>query len=262
VAAIFNPSVGKYDVMADVGPAFATQRQEAFNAYSQILAQNKELTAVIGDIALRFADFPGAEEAAERLRRMVPQQAMEDGPAPDLLAAQQQIKSLEELVQNLATKLADKTAKHINDQEKTAISAYDAQTKRLAALKDALNTSPEKLVELVRQVIEEAEATSALGLSPPDAHAPGDRPGHAAAPQAGGAPPGGMDHAGGLPENGNPDDMGRVRPRPRVERQPPRARACGDTRIGPSSASLRQSETEEPAIMFGRKKTAEKTCSR
>jgi hypothetical protein len=43
VAAIFNPKVGKYEVEADVGPAFATQRQEAFNAYVQILAQNKEL---------------------------------------------------------------------------------------------------------------------------------------------------------------------------------------------------------------------------
>jgi hypothetical protein len=88
--------VGKYEVEADVGPAFATQRQEAWNAYVQILSQNKELVQVIGDLAFKCADFPGAEEIAQRLKRMVPQQALEDGPSPDLLAAQQQIDTLKQ----------------------------------------------------------------------------------------------------------------------------------------------------------------------
>jgi hypothetical protein len=35
---IFNPNVGRYDVISDVGPDFATRRQEAFNALTQIAA--------------------------------------------------------------------------------------------------------------------------------------------------------------------------------------------------------------------------------
>jgi hypothetical protein len=112
IAAIFNPKVGKYEVESDVGPAFATQRQEAWNAYTQILAQNKDLTSIIGDLAFKMADFPGADEIARRLKRMVPQQALEDGPSPDLQAAKQEIEALQSLVQQVAMKLADKTAAH------------------------------------------------------------------------------------------------------------------------------------------------------
>jgi len=166
VAAIFNPNVGRYEVQADVGPAFATQRQEAWNAYVQILSQNKELTSVIGDLAFKMADFPGAEEVAQRLKRMVPQRALEDGPSPDLIAAQQQIEALKGIVQQISQKLADKTADHDNDREKNAIKAYDSQTQRLAAIKDWLVMDPEGTLALVKQVVEEAEATSAAALAP------------------------------------------------------------------------------------------------
>ena len=39
-AIIFNPSVGEYDVEADVGPAYGTQREEAANAFATIMQQN------------------------------------------------------------------------------------------------------------------------------------------------------------------------------------------------------------------------------
>jgi hypothetical protein len=221
VETIFNPNVGKYDVVADVGPSYATRRQEAFEAYSQILAQNKELTAVIGDLALRFADFPGAEEAAERLKRMVPRQALEDGPAPDLLAAQQQIQALEELLKKLAMQLADKTAKHITDVEKTAVSGYEAQTRRLAALKDALAVDPDGLLRLVKEVLSEAELTSAAAIEPTVRPAA-----PAAAPPAAGPAPG-----GGLPQVALPAGGGGAPPAPDAgappaEAMPPDASAA------------------------------------
>ena len=210
VEAIFNPKVGKYEVMADVGPAFATRRQEAWNAYVQILTQNKELVSVIGDLAFKMADFPGAEEVAQRLKRMVPQRALEDGPSPDLQAAQQQIQALQEMVKQVAQKLADKTAAHLNDQEKNAVSAYDAQTKRLAALKEALILDPERLMSLVQQVIDEAEATSGAGLGPaltPNAELTAEDMMPPAQPPQPMMPPGAGPEMGGAP-NMNPADMG------------------------------------------------------
>jgi hypothetical protein len=42
VKVIFNPNIGKYDVEADVGPQYGTRRQEAFNAFSQIVANNPQ----------------------------------------------------------------------------------------------------------------------------------------------------------------------------------------------------------------------------
>jgi hypothetical protein len=54
---IFNPNVGTYDVQSDTGPSFATRRQEAFNALTQIAAQNKEFMGIAGDIFGRLRTF-------------------------------------------------------------------------------------------------------------------------------------------------------------------------------------------------------------
>jgi hypothetical protein len=161
--AILNPTMGFYDVEADVGPAYATRRQEAFNAFSQLLSQNQELVSIVGDIWMRFADIPGAQEAAERLKRMIPQQALADGPSPDLVQAQQQIQALEGLITELAAKLESKAGEGKNAEEKNAIAGYKAVTDRVKALEKALALDPGGLMVLVKEVIEEAQAQSAGG---------------------------------------------------------------------------------------------------
>jgi hypothetical protein len=158
-----NPNLGVYDVQADVGPAYATRRQEAFQAFSTLLGANKELFALVGDIWMRFADIPGGEEAAERLRRMVPQQAMTDGPAPDVVHLQGQLKAATDLIGQLNQKLADKTAKDGWETERNTIKGYDAVTGRVKALEKALALDPGGLMVLVKEVIEEAQAQSAGG---------------------------------------------------------------------------------------------------
>lgn len=160
---VLNPKMGIYDVQADVGPAYATRRQEAFAAFSQLLGQNKELISVVGDIWMRFADIPGGEEAAERLKRMVPKQAMMDGPSPDLVEAQQKIEAMGKMLADLTAKLEDKGQIHQYESEKNAIKAYDSVTGRVKALEKALALDPGGLLVLVKEVIEEAQAQSAGG---------------------------------------------------------------------------------------------------
>lgn len=215
IAAIFNPNVGKYEVEASVGPAFQTQRQEAWNAFVQLMTQNKELVGLIGDLAFKMADFPGADEIAARLKRMVPQQALEDGPSPDLLAAQQQIQALQNLVQEVAGKLADKTASHLNDQQKNAIAANDSITKRITALKDAFVGAPEEVIAALRDTLEAADAAMAPALLPAltpakEITAEDVMPPQQPPPAPPMAP--GMEQQDGIGQMGepnlNPDDMG------------------------------------------------------
>lgn len=160
---MLNPNIGVYDVQADVGPAYATRRQEAFNAFSTLLGSNKELISLVGDIWMRFADIPGGEEAAQRLKRMVPQQAMQDGPPPDLVAANQQIQALTAMVEKLTMKLENREDEGVHKQEKNAIDAYRATTDRIGSLEKALALDPGGLLVLVKEVIEEAQAQSAGG---------------------------------------------------------------------------------------------------
>lgn len=163
IQAVMNPSMGIYDVQADVGPAYATRRQEAFQAFSQLLGSNKELFAIVGDIWMRFADIPGGEEAAERLKRMVPQQAMRDGPPPDVLMLQQQLEEAKGFIADLSKKLEDKAQENVYESEKNVIKAYDSVTNRVKALEKALALDPGGLLVLVKEVIEEAQAQSAGG---------------------------------------------------------------------------------------------------
>ena len=169
IRAIFNPKVGKYDVEADVGPAFATRRQEAFNAFVQIATHSPEMMNLIGDLMFKAADFPMADQVAERLRRMVPAQATGDGPPPQVAQMQQQMQAMGKLLQTMSQKLQtrelelkDKTARIAEGAEQKIIDAYKAETDRLGVFKDFLTAEPEAALALVRQVIGDALNTSVV----------------------------------------------------------------------------------------------------
>jgi len=134
VAHIFNPSVGKYDVEADIGPAYGTRRQEAFNAFEQIVTRSPALTSVVGDLMFKNADFPGADEIADRLRRLVPPQALGEGPNPALQQLQGMVQNMQKantaLMEELAT--AKMQLKHKDTVEE--IDEYRAITDRIKAL--------------------------------------------------------------------------------------------------------------------------------
>lgn len=127
VAAIFNPKVGRYEVQSDIGPGYATRRQEAFNAMTQIASQNQQFMNVAGDLMFKAADFPMADELAERWARTIPPAIKGDAPPPEAQQMQQQMEAMQNAIASLNEKLNDK-GKELD------IKAYDADTKRLAAI--------------------------------------------------------------------------------------------------------------------------------
>jgi hypothetical protein len=137
VQIIFNPNVGEYAVEVDIGPNYATRRQEAWNAIIQILTQSPQLIPIVGDLLFQNADFPGADEIAIRLRRMAPPQALSDGAPPQDRAMQQHIAQLTQLIGELNGKLADKTAEINIKAFEASTKAFDSMTKRLQAIGNA-----------------------------------------------------------------------------------------------------------------------------
>ncbi len=152
---IFNPSVGKYDVEADVGPSYGTRRQEAFNAFSQILAQNQASFPIVGDYWAANADFPGADQLAERLKRGLPPQ-YKPGPPPEVMAAQQQMeqqaKQFHQLMQGAQKKVIDLERQLKDKGESNQIDDYKAETDRLKAV-GAID--PLALQVIVRQMVQD-----------------------------------------------------------------------------------------------------------
>jgi hypothetical protein len=144
IGRVLNPGIGNYEVMADVGPGYATRREEAFNALTLILTQNPGLTSVIGDIMFRAGDFPMAEEAAERLKRMVPPQALGQGPSQNEQMLGMQLQQMQQALQATMDELAKEKGKSQARLEKREVEVYDAITKRLdILLKNAGLTQPQ-----------------------------------------------------------------------------------------------------------------------
>jgi hypothetical protein len=143
-AIIFNPQIGTYDVEADVGPSYGTQRQEAANAFSQIMQQNPAAFQIVGDFWAANSDFPGADELAERLKRGLPPN-YKAGPDPQVVAISQQAQQAQQQAQGMLQKadaeIASLKAQLVHAQEQAKdksaeieIKDYEAETNRLKAI--------------------------------------------------------------------------------------------------------------------------------
>lgn len=141
IAIAFNPSIGEYECVSDPGPDYATQRQEAWNAITQIVVANKDLVAVVGDLLFKYGDFPGADDIMERLQKEIKETKpylFDDNLDPQLAAAQEQNKNLIALNTELQMKLAEASLKIRGRDERRDIEAFKAETDRMKATIEAM----------------------------------------------------------------------------------------------------------------------------
>jgi len=150
---IYNPGVGKYDVVAITGPGYATKRQEALEAMAQLLQGNPQLWAVAGDLFVKNMDWPGAQEMSKRFAKTIDPKFMSDGEDnPALQAAQQQMQAMgaemdqmHEMLKNVGKSI------EVQEQERkdfeAQVKAYEAETKRLAQVQASM--SPEQIQDIV-----------------------------------------------------------------------------------------------------------------
>jgi hypothetical protein len=195
VKTIFNPNVGRYDVMADVGPSYGTQRQEAANAFSQIMQQNPAAFQLVGDFWAANSDFPGADELAERLRKGLPPQYA-DGPSAQVQQLQQQAQQMAQQAHQLLGQADSEIAALKQQLAQLQLQAkdkaventtrdYDAETKRLATVAQA---DPAAAQVIIRSMLSQllgmpalpimhehiaADTQHAQSLMPPDPEADG-----------------------------------------------------------------------------------------
>ena len=142
---IYNPSIGKYDVVATTGPGYATKRQEALEAMAQLLQGNPQLWQVAGDLFVKNMDWPGAQEMSKRFAKTIDPKFLGDGEEdPALQAAQQQIQAMGQemeamhgMIQNVGKSM------EMQEQERKDFEAqvkmYEAETKRIATVQAGMS---------------------------------------------------------------------------------------------------------------------------
>ena len=137
----FNPAIGEYECISDPGPDWATGRQEAWNAGTQIITQNHDLTGVIGDLILENGDFHEADKMADRVRREIKATKpylFDETADPQVMALKQQLAQAQAVNAEMMQKLAIKELAIKSRDERRDIEASRAETDRLKVIVEAM----------------------------------------------------------------------------------------------------------------------------
>lgn len=125
-------SVGMYDTALSTGTSYSTRRVEAAQAMMDAIQVFPQLMQIAGDLVVKAQDWPGAERLAERLKKTIPPQFLDDDD-PD---KQQGPQVTPEMLQQLQAEMQalqeeNKVLKQAHD-----VAVYNAETQRIRALSD------------------------------------------------------------------------------------------------------------------------------
>lgn len=170
VKSIYNFNVGKYDIVVDSGPSYATKRQEAAESMMAFVQADPAVLQIAGDLIVRNLDWPGADEIAERMKVMLPpqiQQTMkseeEDGQPKVDPQMEQQMNQMADMVEHLSQELKTAQEKVGSDEDKLDIERFKAQTDRMKVIADIETKASLTDAQLHQLALANLESTLALG---------------------------------------------------------------------------------------------------
>lgn len=92
-------TVGKYDVVVTAGKAFASRRREAVEGMMKFGQAFPQQAPLIADLVVKNMDIPGGDVMAERLKRSLPPQVVNDPDSPEGQQAAQRAQGLQQQAQ-------------------------------------------------------------------------------------------------------------------------------------------------------------------
>ena len=153
-------SVGRFDIRMDTGPSFNTQREQSFALMMQLVQSNPALFNLVADLIVINSPLLNAKEIAERVKMLVPAQALgKDKIDPE--QAKAQIAQLDQLVQKMTAdleslqgQLNDKNAERNVEIFKAELQAQkDIQVAQINAASRADVQELRGVVDLIKQNI-------------------------------------------------------------------------------------------------------------
>jgi hypothetical protein len=146
---IFNPAIGRYDVRTGSGPSYSTRRQEAFYTLTDMASRNPQVMQVAGDLVMKAADFPMAEELAERFEKTLPPNLKgKEGASPEVQQMQQQLQQAQAQLQTLGQEYNQLHGDKDGERQKLLLDRYRAETERLKII---YPTMPGQISQVIAQ---------------------------------------------------------------------------------------------------------------
>ena len=139
---------GKFDVRVQVGPNYTTRRQEAAESMMELAKAMPQLPQIAGDLMVKSMDWPGADEIADRLKKILPPGVAEE-QQPDPM--QQQMQGREQEAQKIAQELA--LRKQLAETKEAEFRAQQAQFQAAKAEAEAAGTAREAMMPPQQQAI-------------------------------------------------------------------------------------------------------------
>jgi vacuolar-type H+-ATPase subunit I/STV1 len=124
---------GRYGVVVTIGRSYKSRTQEGADEMGQLFQANPSLFPILGDLYLKFRDFPGHNEAAARIKKLLPPPLQEDDTQQQVTQLQAQLQDQGQMLEQLTKALEEKTreidTEAVKQQAMTAREQADAQVR-------------------------------------------------------------------------------------------------------------------------------------
>jgi len=156
---LYDFNVGKYDVVVKTGPSFATKREEAAAAMTELIRAYPPAAPIMGDKLMEMLDFPGAQEIAKRMQKMLPPQLQDGqdgrpGLPPEI---QQQIAQGTQVIGQLQQENQQLKMQAQSDQADTQVKMQELQLKAREMELRASEAQKEYEIKVAELRLKEAE---------------------------------------------------------------------------------------------------------
>jgi hypothetical protein len=131
---IFDLTIGEYDLVVKSGPSYTTLREQTREELIEIIRSVPESAQVLGPMYLRQCDWPGADEAADKIEQ--------GGVPPEVQAEMDELRAKADDSQLKAAELELEYAKIELEREKLAVEREKIQAGVLSALARPPATNP------------------------------------------------------------------------------------------------------------------------
>jgi len=117
----FDLTAGKYDLVVKTGPSYTTLREQTRTEIVEIIRAFPAAATILGPMYLRHCDWPGADDAAEKLEQAGKAEQQGQAPQPEPMSQADMVKAQNEAEKNQIAR------------EKVGIDGYKAETDRMTA---------------------------------------------------------------------------------------------------------------------------------
>lgn len=125
----FDLTTGQYSVRVTTGASYATMREEAADFFQQVIQSQPALMNVAGDLMFKYMDFPGAQALAERVKKTIPPQLLDETLDPQAQAIAQENEQLKQAIEALQMEMTSLAQQLENKQAEIQVKVQDTTVK-------------------------------------------------------------------------------------------------------------------------------------